>query len=130
SYLTTFSDGLARCGALLPVGASDGGGGGCGGGGASASEKIIPCPVARALVARTAATGTDTESGAAPQRARNVTKSFPRFRPLVAMWLTFRMILPPCTYCWGTSTPGTDASTTRCGVCRLSVIHSCIARNR
>ena len=49
---------------------------------------------------------------------------------LVALVLTLRMILPPCTYCRGTSTPSREASTTMWGVWLLSLIHSCMARSR
>src|SRR5215213_7633325 len=74
--------------------------------------------------------GTLTSYVAAPKRARKRTTSLPRLSMLVALLLTLRMILPPCTYCRGTSTPSSDASTTICGVWLLSLIHSCIARSR
>jgi hypothetical protein len=48
----------------------------------------------------------------------------------VAFQLRFRTILPSRTYWRGTSTPFMEASTTMWGVQSLSLIHSCIARNR
>src|SRR6056297_3714753 len=41
-----------------------------------------------------------------------------------------RMMRPSFACCSGTLTPAMVASTTMCGVCPLSLIHSCIARPR